>query len=106
MSDKHLGTFDEIPTEFKGDIIENAFYLAELANMSHKDRHAYELSLKYYRDFINVLDTTKKDAKLEEKQEIALKMLQKKMDIELVMEVTDLSKQTLENLLQKNQRTG
>ncbi len=100
---RELVTFDEIPTEFKGDIIENAFHLAELAAMSHEDRHAYELSLKYYRDFINVLDTTKKDAKLEEKQEIALKMLQKNTDINFIMEVTGLSKQTLENLLQKNQ---
>lgn len=37
-------------------------------------------SLKYYRDFINVLDTAKKD------------------DIELIAEVTGLSKQTLANL--------
>jgi hypothetical protein len=51
-------TFDEIPAEFKGDIIENAFHLAELANMSYEDRHAYELSLKYYRDFINRLVLT------------------------------------------------
>jgi hypothetical protein len=30
-------------------------------NMSHEDRHAYELSLKYYRDFVNVLDTKEKE---------------------------------------------
>ncbi len=95
---RELVTFDEIPTEFKGDIIEEAFHLAELANMSYEDRHAYELSLKYYRDFINVLDTTKKDAKLEEKQEIAMKMLQENLNIELVMKVTGLSKQTLSKL--------
>jgi predicted transposase/invertase (TIGR01784 family) len=99
---RELVTFDEIPTEFKGDIIEEAFHLAELANMSYEDRHAYELSLKYYRDFINVLDTAKK----EQTEELALKMLQENIAIELVIKVTGLSKQTLENLLQKNQRTG
>jgi len=100
---RELVTFDEIPTEFKGDIIENAFHLAELANMSHEDRHAYELSLKYYRDFINVMDTAKKDAVELRDKEIAMKMLQENLNIELVMKITGLSKQTLENLLQKNQ---
>ena len=96
---RELVIFDEIPNKFKGDVIENAFHLAELANMSYEDRHAYELSLKYYRDFINVLDTAKK----EQKEEIALKMLQKNTDIDFIMEVTGLSKQTLKNLLKKSQ---
>jgi predicted transposase/invertase (TIGR01784 family) len=95
---RELVTFNEVPTEFQGDIIEGAFELAKLANMSYEDRHTYELSLKYYRDFINVMDTAKKDAKLEERLEIALKMLQKNTDIDFVAEVTGLSKQTLENL--------
>ena len=91
---RELVTFDEIPAEFKGDIIENAFHLAELANMSYEDRHAYELSLKYYRDFINVLDTAKK----EQTEEIALKMLQENIALELIIKVTGLSKQTLKKL--------
>ena len=47
MTDKSLGAFE----------------LAKLAmaNMSYEDRHAYELSLKYYRDFVIVLDTAKKE---------------------------------------------
>ncbi len=40
-------------------MIENAFELAKLANMSYEDRHAYELSLKYYGDFVNVIETAK-----------------------------------------------
>ncbi|EIJ44337.1 hypothetical protein BegalDRAFT_3529 [Beggiatoa alba B18LD] len=58
---RELVTFDDMPREFQGDIIEEAFALAKLANMSYEDRHAYELSLKYYRDFINVLDTAKQE---------------------------------------------
>jgi predicted transposase/invertase (TIGR01784 family) len=95
---RELVTFDNVPVEFQGDIIEGAFELAKLANMSYEDRHTYELSLKYYRDFINVLDTAKK----EEKEEIALKMLQKNLDIELIIEVTGLSKKAVENLKFQN----
>lgn len=95
---RDLVTFDDVPNEFQGDIIEGAFELAKLANMSYKDRHTYELSLKYYRDFVNVLETAKKDGMLEKSEEIALKMLQKNTDIDFIVEVTGLSKQTVENL--------
>ena len=67
-------SFDEVPVEFQGDVIEGAFELAKLANMNYEDRHTYELSLKYYRDFINVMDTAKKDAKEEGKLEVAKAM--------------------------------
>jgi predicted transposase/invertase (TIGR01784 family) len=99
---RELVTFDEIPNEFQGDIIEEAFHLAKLANMSYEDRHTYELSLKYYRDFINVLDTAKKDGielGLElGAEKVAVKLLQKNTDIEFIVEVTGLSKQTLAKL--------
>ena len=90
---RELVTFDDVPAEFKGDIIEDAFDLAKLANMNYEDRHAYELSLKYYRDFLNVVDTAKSDGieigieqgiekgieqgKMLEKIEMAKAMLQK-----------------------------
>jgi predicted transposase/invertase (TIGR01784 family) len=95
---RELVTFDDIPTEFQGDVIEGAFELAKLANMSYEDRHIYELSLKYYRDFINVLDTAKK----EEKEEIALKMIQRNTDIDFIVEVTGLSKKAVINLKTQN----
>jgi predicted transposase/invertase (TIGR01784 family) len=98
---RELVTFDDVPDEFQSDIIEGAFELAKLANMSYEDRHTYELSLKYYRDFVNALDTAKKDAMIEKSEEIALKMLQKNTDINFVAEVTGLSKQILEKLLHK-----
>jgi predicted transposase/invertase (TIGR01784 family) len=108
---RELVIFDEIPNKFKGDVIENAFHLAELANMSYEDRHAYELSLKYYRDFINVVDTAKSDGieigieigiekgiekgieqgKMLEKIEMAKAMLQKGFEIEVISQITGLS---------------
>ncbi|NOQ34310.1 MAG: Rpn family recombination-promoting nuclease/putative transposase [Methylococcaceae bacterium] len=99
---RELVSFNEIPSEFEGDIIEDAFNLAKLANMNYEDRHAYELSLKYYRDFVNVLDTAKKDGREEgieqEREQIAVKMLQKNTDINFIAEITGLSIERLEQL--------
>jgi len=88
---RELVTFDDVPVEFHGDIIEGAFELAKLANMTHQDRHAYELSLKYYRDFINVLDTTKNDKALE----IAKNLLDIGLDIESIEKATGISKEII-----------
>lgn len=119
---RELVTFDEVPLEFQGDIIEGAFNLAKLANMSHEDRHAYELSLKYYRDFVNVMDTAKKDAREEgigigieigidkgigigidkgeykKSLEIAKTMLAKNFDIKTIIEITGLPENIITTL--------
>ncbi len=104
---RELVTFDEVPLEFQGDIIEGAFNLAKLANMSHEDRHAYELSLKYYRDFVNVMDTAKKDAREEGKIEgkiegivegklvTAKNLLAMGLDIESIVKATGLTKEMI-----------
>jgi len=71
----------------------------KLANTNHEDRHAYELSLKYYRDFINVIDTAKKEAKEQGLAEgkwlvrinLAKVMLEEGLSIETVMKITGLS---------------
>ena len=62
MTDKSLGRFINpfVNSNLRKIYAEANFRLNELADKSYEDRHAYELSLKYYRDFVNVLDTTKK----------------------------------------------
>jgi predicted transposase/invertase (TIGR01784 family) len=103
---RELVTFDDIPNQFQGDIIEEAFNLAKLANMSHEDRHTYELSLKYYRDFVNVMDTAKKESREEgieigehkKALGIAKAMLIKGYDLVEIIELTGLIKQEIENL--------
>jgi predicted transposase/invertase (TIGR01784 family) len=99
---RELVTFDDVPETFKGDVIAEAFDLAKLANMSHEDRTSYEISLKYYRDYINTLETAKKDAKEEgkdeERKETALRMLADNMPIQLIMKFTNLSEAEIAEL--------
>jgi flagellar biosynthesis/type III secretory pathway protein FliH len=64
-----LSQLDEIPESFKGDIIKDAFSLSKLANMKPQKRKEYELSLKYYRDWVNTLDTAEAKGREEGKEE-------------------------------------
>ena len=86
--------------------------------MSFDDRHSYEISLKYYRDFINSLNTAEKKGmergiekgiekgikqgiEVGEKQAkiyIAKKSLSKGIDIETISLITGLSKNEIEEL--------
>lgn len=109
MTDKSLGTFINPFTDSnlrKRDAEAN-FKLNELADKSYEDRHAYELSLKYYRDFMNVMDTAKKEAKEQGREEgleegkhlervnLAKAMLQDGLTIERVMKITGLSQKDI-----------
>jgi predicted transposase/invertase (TIGR01784 family) len=104
LLDKFINPFTN--DDLKKIYTEANFKLSELANKSYEDRYAYELSLKYYRDFINVMDTAKKDGKAEGKLEgkmecelkIAKAMLKKNTHMDFIVEVTGLSKQILESL--------
>jgi predicted transposase/invertase (TIGR01784 family) len=111
---RELVTFDDIPVEFQGDIIEGAFNLAKLANMSYEDRHAYELSLKYYRDFINVLDNKEKEGikkgieigidRGEQKKslEIARNLLAMGLEIESIVKATGLTREVIATFQKQN----
>lgn len=91
--DKSLGTFINPFSDaaLRKIYAEVNCKLNELANMSYEDRHAYELSLKYYRDFINVVDTAKKDAREEREIEIVKTMLKEGFDIKIIAKITGLT---------------
>ncbi len=48
-------------------------------------------SLKYYRDLKNSLDTAREEGELKAKREIANKLLQNNIEIELIISTTGLS---------------
>lgn len=83
--------------------MEQAFEIAELAHLTENERSAYENSLKIYRDNINVLETTREVAwaggKVEEK-ETAKRMLAKGFEISLISELTGLSEDEIQKLME------
>jgi len=56
---KHSSDFDEIPEIFKNDkIFQKAFWVAELANLTPKERRLYDLNLKHSWDAYAVWETS------------------------------------------------
>jgi predicted transposase/invertase (TIGR01784 family) len=54
---KELNTLKEIPKKLKNDIVAKAFDKAKFINLSTEEQTKYHINLKYYRDYINTLDT-------------------------------------------------
>ena len=63
---KHLEEFPDVPAKFQHTILEQAFEIAELAHLTEDERKAYEDSLKYYRDILNIVDTARDEGKVED----------------------------------------
>jgi predicted transposase/invertase (TIGR01784 family) len=107
---KNLHRLREMPKELEQGIFKRLFELAEIARMDSKERSVYEDSLKDYRDLKSAMDTYFQDGykggfddgfeggKKEREKEIARQALQKGLSVELVMELTGLSRETIEKL--------
>ena len=95
---KHLEEFPEIPERFQHTILEKAFDIAELAHLTEEERAAYDTSLKYYRDMINVIDTALSDGELKAYIETAKLMKAKGFAISLISELTGLSEEEIDQL--------
>ena len=78
------------------------FEEAEIAKFTPTELKEYEDSLKAYRDVKNSIDTALEKGREEGKNskalQIAKKMLDAGMDIETVMQITDLPKSKIEKL--------
>ena len=78
------------------------FEEAEIAKFTPTELKEYEDSLKAYRDVKNSIDTALEKGREEGKNskaiQIAKRMLDAGMDIETVMQITDLSKSKIEKL--------
>ena len=99
---KHLANFQNRPKFSQDKIFKKLFESAEIANFTKKERELYEESLKYYRDIKNVVDTSREEGREEGKEirtiEIAKNMKANKVDHEIIMKTTGLSKKDIENL--------
>jgi predicted transposase/invertase (TIGR01784 family) len=91
---KNLHKLDRIPEKLKENIFLQLFETAEIAKFSREEYQDYEDSLKYYRDMKNSLDT----AREEERIEIAIKMIEKGMEVSLISEMTALTEKKIREL--------
>ncbi|MFZ2727723.1 MAG: hypothetical protein WAX77_15835 [Methylococcaceae bacterium] len=94
MTDKAFS--QSLSNENISDIYEDTLLkLNKLAEQEYESEYARAMALKPYRDFINVIDTAYNDARLEYTLDVAKKLLAMNLDIQTVMEVTGLTKETL-----------
>ena len=111
---KNLSRLDERPATLKEKVFTKLFEEAEIARFTPTELKEYEDSLKAYRDVKNSIDTAlekgREEGRVEGRAEgreegknlkaiqIAKKMLAAGMDIDTIINMTDLSKSEIEKL--------
>jgi predicted transposase/invertase (TIGR01784 family) len=86
------------PALLQERVFTKLFEAAEIAKFDSNELRSYEQSINAYRDIKNSLDSAKKEGKAEGIAETALKMKQKGLDINLISDITGLSKEDIELL--------
>lgn len=95
---RHLSELQKRPKKLQDRIFKKVFEVAEIAKFSLEERKAYEESLKYYRDIKNVVDTSREEGKIEGKIEVAKKLKEAGVSIEIIIETTGLSAEEIYKL--------
>lgn len=95
---RHLSELQNRPQKLQDKIFKKLFEAAEIAKFTKEEQQAYEESLKYYRDIKNVVDTSREEGVMEEKARIAKNLKAKGVEIEMIIEVTGLTKEEIQEL--------
>ena len=95
---KNLSRLDERPAALKEKVFTKLFEEAEIAKFTPTELKEYEDSLKAYRDVKNSIDTALEKGREEKAIQIAKNMLAAGMDIDTIINMTDLSKDEIEKL--------
>ena len=99
---KNLSRLDERPAALKEKVFTKLFEEAEIAKFTPTELKEYEDSLKAYRDVKNSIDSALEKGREEGENlkaiQIAKKMLAAGMDIDTIMNMTDLSRDEIEKL--------
>lgn len=95
---KNLHKLDRVPDNLRETIFLKLFETAEIARFTPEEYQYYEDSLKYYRDIKNSLDTAREEGRAEEKIVIAKTAIREGLPDEVIMKLTGLSKQEINNL--------
>lgn len=91
---KNLHQLQEKPKKLQEKVFEKLFNEAEIAKLNPEDMKAYEESLKVYRDNYSVIETAVNKKAIE----IARKLKQRGVDIDIIVETTSLTKEQIEKL--------
>ncbi len=99
---KNLERLHDIPEKFKDRIFRKLFAAAEIAKFTPEEASAYEDSLKVYRDLKNSIDTAREEGREEGHEvamaEAAMKMLNKGLSLEVILDITGLTAEQIERL--------
>ncbi len=96
---KNISRLDKRPAALKEKIFTKLFEAAEIAKFTPKELKEYEDSLKAYRDIKNSIDTAIEKGRAEVRTEVAKAMLGRGMDIKIVSELSGLSEEKVQHLL-------
>jgi predicted transposase/invertase (TIGR01784 family) len=91
---KNLHQLQNRPVQLQEKVFEKVFSEAEVANLNPEEMKAYEESLKIYRDNYSIIETAKKEGKLE----VAKAMKKYGDPVEKISTVTGLTKEEIEKL--------
>ncbi len=104
---KNMNILERMPWAAQNAVFNKLSDIVEVAHLSGKTRDEYEASLKRYRDSFDVFETAKEDGLAEGRAEgriegakqksidIARKMKSKGMDIDIISDMTSLSKEEI-----------
>ena len=99
---KNMSSMDKIPVYLRKPIFEKLFNIAEYSNLTKEEKTMYDTSLKRKWDNKAVLDyavnEAAKEAKQEEKMEIAREMKKDGISVEQIAKFTKLSIEKIEKL--------
>jgi len=96
---KNLPGLQELPSQLKERIFEKIFHVAEIAKLNRQEIAEYEDRLKKYRDLHSAIETARMEGELKRNAEIALKMLEDGVSIEIICKYTGLSEEQLKELV-------
>jgi predicted transposase/invertase (TIGR01784 family) len=91
---KNLHRLQDIPKKLQEKIFKKLFKQAEIAQLTPEEMKTYKESLKTYWDNYSILETAKKEKEIE----IARRLKKIGVDIEVIAEATDLTREEIEKL--------
>ena len=99
---KNLPKLERIPVELKGQIFLKLFETAEIAKLKPEEYKQYEASMNAYRDVKNSIDTAFEKGEIKGiekgKIEVAENLLKSKIDVNIIVKSTGLTKDEIEAL--------